>query len=49
MFRELIPLLSEHFHVVAPDLPGFGHTTLPSRDQFTYTFEKSRQDHRPIY
>ena len=39
MFRELIPLLSEHFHVVAPDLPGFGHTTLPSRDQFTYTFE----------
>ena len=39
MFRDLIPLLSEHFHVVAPDLPGFGHTTLPSRDQFTYTFE----------
>ena len=39
MFRDLIPLLSGRFHLVAPDLPGFGHTTLPSRDKFTYTFE----------
>jgi pimeloyl-ACP methyl ester carboxylesterase len=39
MFRDLIPLLSDRFHLVAPDLPGFGHTTLPSRDQFSYTFE----------
>ena len=39
MFRDLIPLLSDRFHVVAPDLPGFGRTTLPSRDKFTYTFE----------
>ena len=29
MFRDLIPLLSDRFHLVAPDLPGFGHTALP--------------------
>ena len=39
MFRDLIPLLSDRFHLVAPDLPGFGHTALPPRDKFTYTFE----------
>jgi pimeloyl-ACP methyl ester carboxylesterase len=27
MFRELIPALSDRFHVVAPDLPGFGQST----------------------
>jgi len=26
MFRNLIPLLSDRFHIVAPDLPGFGYT-----------------------
>ena len=39
MFRDLIPLLSDRFHVVAPDLPGFGRTALPSRDKFTYSFD----------
>jgi pimeloyl-ACP methyl ester carboxylesterase len=39
MFRDLIPLLLDRSHMVAPDLPGFGRTTLPSRDKFTYTFE----------
>jgi len=39
MFRDLIPLLSDRFYVVAPDLPGFGHTALLSRDKFNYTFE----------
>ncbi|GLQ46698.1 hydrolase [Dyella lipolytica] len=39
MFRDLIPLLSEHFHIVAPDLPGFGLSDMPSRDRFTYTFD----------
>jgi pimeloyl-ACP methyl ester carboxylesterase len=34
--------LSDRFHVVAPDLPGFGHTTLPSSDKFTYTFAYKR-------
>ena len=39
MFRNLIPLLSDRFHIVAPDLPGFGLSDMPSRDQFTYTFD----------
>ena len=39
MFRDLIPLLSNRFHLVAPDLPGFGHTSLLSRDAFRYTFD----------
>lgn len=38
MFRDLIPLLAKQFHLIAPDLPGFGKTTLPSRDEFTYSF-----------
>ena len=40
MFRELIPALADRFHVVAPDLPGFGHSDMPPRDKFTYTFAK---------
>ena len=40
MFRDLIPLLAERFHVVAPDLPGFGRTDMPARSAFTYTFER---------
>lgn len=39
MFRELIPQLDDRYDVVAPDLPGFGMTEQPARDQFTYTFE----------
>jgi len=39
MFRDLIPLLSRHFRVVAPDLPGFGQTDMPGRDAFNYTFD----------
>lgn len=39
MFRDLIPLLSEKYRVVAPDLPGFGKSDMPSRDKFEYTFE----------
>jgi pimeloyl-ACP methyl ester carboxylesterase len=38
-FRELIPLLADRFHIVAPDLPGFGKSDMPSRDDFSYTFE----------
>jgi pimeloyl-ACP methyl ester carboxylesterase len=34
-----MPLLSDRFHLVAPDLPGFGLTALPPRDKFTYTFD----------
>ncbi len=39
MFRDLIPLLADRFHLVAPDLPGFGQSDLPSREKFKYTFE----------
>jgi pimeloyl-ACP methyl ester carboxylesterase len=39
MFRDLIPLLADRYHVVAPDLPGFGNTVSPPRGQFDYTFD----------
>jgi pimeloyl-ACP methyl ester carboxylesterase len=39
MFRNLIPLLADRFHVIAPDLPGFGFSDAPHRQQFRYTFE----------
>jgi pimeloyl-ACP methyl ester carboxylesterase len=39
MFRDLIPLLADRFHLVAPDLIGFGQSDMPSRDSFTYTFD----------
>jgi len=39
MFRDLIPQLAELFHIVAPDLPGFGQSDMPGRDKFNYTFD----------
>jgi pimeloyl-ACP methyl ester carboxylesterase len=39
MFRGLIPLLSDRFRLIAPDLPGFGQTKAPARGKFDYTFE----------
>src|SRR6201990_2078327 len=39
MFRDLIPLLSDKFHIVAPDLPGFGQSDMPPREDFIYNFE----------
>jgi pimeloyl-ACP methyl ester carboxylesterase len=39
MFRDLIPLLGNRFHIVAPDLPGFGQSDMPSRESFRYTFD----------
>jgi pimeloyl-ACP methyl ester carboxylesterase len=39
MFRNLIPALADRYHVVAPDLPGFGFSDAPERKQFRYTFE----------
>jgi pimeloyl-ACP methyl ester carboxylesterase len=38
MFRDLIPKLADRYRVVAPDLPGFGQSDLPSRERFTYSF-----------
>jgi len=39
MFRDLIPELAGKYHLVAPDLPGFGMTEQPARGAFAYTFE----------
>jgi pimeloyl-ACP methyl ester carboxylesterase len=38
MYRDLIPELADRFHVVAPDYPGFGQSSMPDRERFTYTF-----------
>jgi pimeloyl-ACP methyl ester carboxylesterase len=39
MFRDLIPLLSDRYRVIAPDLPGYGQTRAPKRGDFDYTFD----------
>lgn len=39
MFRNLIPLLERSFHVIAPDYPGYGFSSMPDRKDFSYTFE----------
>lgn len=38
-FRDLIPLLSDKFHLVAPDLPGFGFTEVPDERHYVYSFD----------
>jgi pimeloyl-ACP methyl ester carboxylesterase len=44
MFRDLIPLLADRFHIVAPDLPGFGNSDMPDRghsfDQIAATIDR---------
>jgi len=39
MFRNLIPKLSDEFHLVAPDYPGFGYSSMPTVNEFAYTFD----------
>ncbi len=39
MFRNLIPALADKYHVVAPDYPGYGHSSMPPHDKFAYTFD----------
>lgn len=39
MYRNLIPELSDSYHVIAPDYPGFGNSSMPSVDEFEYTFD----------
>jgi pimeloyl-ACP methyl ester carboxylesterase len=39
MYRGLIPALADRYHMVAPDLPGFGFTEAPDRTRFTYSFD----------
>jgi len=39
MFRDLMPGLADRYHLVAPDLPGFGFSDAPARAEFKYTFD----------
>ncbi len=39
MFRNLIPALADRIHVVAPDYPGYGNSSMPAHDDFEYTFD----------
>ena len=39
MFRNLIPLLSDRFHLIAPDYPGFGNSSMPAVGEWEYTFD----------
>ena len=39
MFRDLMPMLAENFHMIAPDYPGFGQSDAPDRAAFPYTFD----------
>jgi len=43
MFRNLIPTLADRYHVIAPDYPGFGQSSMPSLTQFNYTFDTLSQ------
>jgi pimeloyl-ACP methyl ester carboxylesterase len=40
MFRNLIPMLADKYHVVAPDFPGYGESSAPSVNEFDYSFER---------
>jgi pimeloyl-ACP methyl ester carboxylesterase len=39
MFEPLFARLSDHYHLIAPDYPGFGHSDWPDPKKFTYTFD----------
>ncbi len=42
-YRNLMPVLSERFHIIAPDYPGFGLSDMPSRDEYEYTFDRTSE------
>ena len=46
MFRDLITELADEFHLVAPDYPGYGFSSMPSVDEFDYSFDNVR--HSPL-
>jgi pimeloyl-ACP methyl ester carboxylesterase len=39
MFRDLIPKLADQYHLIAPDYPGYGQSSMPSVDEFDYSFD----------
>ena len=47
MFRDLIPLLADRFHIVAPDLPGFGNSDMPERSATRSTRSRRRSTASP--
>ncbi|MEJ8843621.1 alpha/beta hydrolase [Lacibacter sp. H375] len=40
MFRDLLPLLNKKYRLIAPDYPGFGHSSVPDAKKFNYSFEQ---------
>jgi pimeloyl-ACP methyl ester carboxylesterase len=40
MFRNLLPLMADRYHLLAPDLPGFGFSDAPDRARYSYTFDR---------
>ena len=43
MFRNLVPELADEFHVIAPDMIGYGRSSMPTTDKFEYTFDHQTQ------
>ncbi len=43
MWEPLLPLLADRYHLIAPDYPGFGHSSAPSPSEFAYTFDRLAQ------
>jgi pimeloyl-ACP methyl ester carboxylesterase len=43
MFRNLMPALADRFHLVAPDYPGYGNSSMPTVNEFDYTFDHLAQ------
>jgi transposase len=43
MFRDLMPLLADNCHLIAPDYPGFGNSSAPGITEFEYTFDHLAQ------
>ncbi|GGN12750.1 hydrolase [Dyadobacter beijingensis] len=43
MYRNVLQSLSDEFHLIAPDYPGFGYSDFPSPDEFAYTFDNIAQ------
>ena len=47
MFRNLIPRLAGSFHLIAPDYPGYGQSSMPDHKSFAYTFDNYAKDRGP--
>ena len=43
MFRNLVPALADEFHVIAPDYIGYGRSSMPTVDEFEYTFDRQTE------